>query len=65
MPTDCVYVFCGVIRKNSDYFLKKHLLIGLYNADRGSVLVGKNRNIQGGGGNLFQCHFVHHKFHTD
>ena len=48
-----VFVFCRVIRTNSNCFPTKHLLIGFYKKDRGSILAGKNRNIRGEKKNRF------------
>ena len=33
LPTQCIYVFCVDIRKNSDYFSIQHKLTGFHNRD--------------------------------
>jgi hypothetical protein len=33
LPTQCIYVFCVDLRKNSDYFTVQHYLTGFYNRD--------------------------------
>jgi hypothetical protein len=38
LPTQCGYVFCVILRTNSDYFTVQHWLFGFYNPERECLL---------------------------
>jgi hypothetical protein len=42
LPTQCIYVFCVVLRTTSDYFPIQHQLTGFYNRDIECLLHGTN-----------------------